>query len=118
MTTNESSQFKTLTAEELENISDEEVTKAKISLETAQANWRGLERFFAQGRMISVDKRLDIVDVAWEIQEDNAEQIKAWMSSKLVENTTDKQAKHWHENNTPLWTVVVRPWILVQDKDY
>ncbi len=38
-----------------------ELKRTKINLETAKVNWTEIERFFAQGSLISVDRHLDLV---------------------------------------------------------
>lgn len=43
------------------NPEKDEVLYAKINLETAQIPWKELERFFAAGRIISVDDSVDMI---------------------------------------------------------
>jgi hypothetical protein len=86
----------------------------KISLETAQIHWHELQRFFASGNAIAVDPTLDLTHVAAQIVADNAAQIKAWMDAGLVDAVKDAQAQSWYEQNTLVWAVVIKPWVLVQ----
>lgn len=88
--------------------------KAKIVGETAKAPWKELERFYAQGILILVSDTLDLVEVGYTISIDDADQIKQWMEEKLLIKSFDQQAKAWAEDNTDVWTVVIRPWVLVQ----
>lgn len=87
-----------------------------INLECSTANWEDLERFFASGELISVDGKLDLIEVAYEMSMDNTEKISPWMKSGHVNQVNDKQAMAWQKENTQLWTVVIKPWILVQDR--
>ena len=87
-----------------------------INQECATAPWNELERFFASGNMISIDKSLDLIEVAYEITMDNTQFIEKEMSSKRIITVDDKQALLWSEQDSLLWTVVIKPWILVQDK--
>jgi hypothetical protein len=88
--------------------------KSKLNLETAQVAWTELQRFFAQGSVIWVDDSLDLIDVAHCIAQDDTGAIQNWMDKKLLERVQDEQAKLWLSDDTWLWSVVVRPLILVQ----
>ena len=90
------------------------IQKAKLNLETAQVAWTELQRFFAQGSVIWVDASLDMVEVAHSIAQDDSETIRAWMEKNLLAQVRDDQAKRWLSEDTWLWSVVVRPLILVQ----
>lgn len=88
----------------------------QINLETAQIHWHELQRFFASGNAIAVDPTLDLTHVAAQIVADNATQIKAWMDAGLVDAVKDDQAQIWYEQNSLVWAVVIKPWVLVQAK--
>ncbi|MRI31991.1 DUF2288 domain-containing protein [Endozoicomonas sp. OPT23] len=98
------------------NVSEETLNKAKLNLETAQMPWSELERFFAGGTLLSVSAELDIVEVAHCMSIDDKAAIVGWLNDKKLGQISDDQAKSWCESNAELWTVIVRPWILVQDK--
>jgi len=91
--------------------------KAKIVAETAKAPWKELERFYAQGILILVDDTLDLVEVGYAISTDDTTQIKQWMEAGLLAKSFDSQAIAWEKENTAVWTVVIRPWVLVQQAD-
>lgn len=86
----------------------------KLNLETAQITWKELEPYFAGGKVVSVDKSLDLLVVAEQIVADNAPLMKEWMDSAKVGQVSDTQAAQWSEQNSVLWAVVIKPWILVQ----
>lgn len=87
---------------------------SELVLETAQIRWHELQRFFASGNAIAVDESLDLIQVAAEITKDNAVQVKAWMDAGLVDTVKDKQAAEWYEQDALVWTLVIKPWVLVQ----
>ena len=93
------------------NPEKDEVLYAKINLETAQIPWKELERFFAAGRIISVDDSVDMIQVATLMANDDAKAI-----SDMLENKQIERAQIWSETDASLWAVVVRPWILVQQR--
>ena len=88
----------------------------QINLETAQIHWRELQRFFASGNAIAVDPSLDLTQVAAQIAADNAAQLKLWMDAGLVDAVKDTQALQWYESDALVWAVVIKPWVLVQQK--
>ncbi|MBL1432114.1 MAG: DUF2288 domain-containing protein [Gammaproteobacteria bacterium] len=93
----------------------ESVEKGKINLETAKINWQDLERFFAAGSIVYVVPQLALIDVAYALSQDDTTQFKAWMDENLVAHVSDQQAIAWHKSEATVWSVVVKPWILVQD---
>ncbi len=88
--------------------------RSEINEQTAQMRWSELERFFASGSVISVASELDLIDVGARIAADDKDSVLAWMNAGLLNKVTDDQAGSWHADDTLLWTVVVKPWILVQ----
>ena len=99
-------------------MSDEpkELLYAKITLETAQIPWKELERYFAAGKIIAVDDKMDMIQVATLMASDDVEAISALLEKKQIEKVTDEQARIWSDSDALLWAVVVRPWILVQQR--
>lgn len=89
----------------------------KINRETAKLPWRELQRFFAQGRVIVIASELDLVATAGMVAGDRAEEIAARTSEGRIGKVSDEQARAWLDADAVLWTVVVKPWILVQESD-
>ncbi len=94
---------------------NDEILKAKINLETARLQWRELARYFAGGRVIHIDPALDLTAVAERMAADDAAYIQQLMESGQLTPVEDKTALVWEETNPSLWTVVVKPWVLVQE---
>lgn len=94
---------------------DRELKRAKIISETAKIPWLDLQRFFASGKVMLVTPELDLVDVAFALQEDNIEQVKTWTKDLQVFPVTDDDARNWVASDASLWAVVVKPWGLVQE---
>lgn len=98
------------------NPEQDEVLYAKINMETAQIPWKELERYFAAGRIISVDDSVDMIQVATRMAADDVKTISDMLEKKQIERVTDSQAQVWSDSDATLWAVVVRPWILVQQR--
>ena len=96
----------------LENSS--EILRAKVNLETSKIAWRDLQRNFASGAALAVASDLDLVDVAYQMSQDNAAQIQQWMAAGKFGKVSDEQASVWFETDALLWAVVISPWVLVQ----
>jgi len=93
---------------------DQELIRAKLNSETAKISWKELQHFFAGGKLLCVNSDLDLIDVAFAIQQDDRMIIQQWMEQTRLSRVSDLQAKDWFANNSLLWAVVVKPWILVQ----
>lgn len=90
--------------------------RAKLNGETSRMQWSALMRFFAAGTVIAVADTLDLIDVAASIASDDKTTVAQWMAQGLLGKVTDEQASEWVTTDPALWTVVVKPWILVQEK--
>jgi len=90
--------------------------QSRLLRETARIHWRELQRFFAAGTAIAVDDSLDLLVVAEVIANDNAAQLRAWMDNKAVDVVPDAQAARWYEDDAEVWAVVIKPWVLVQQR--
>lgn len=89
---------------------------AKLNLETSRIKWRDLQTYFARGHVVRVSPNLDLLDVAVELTADNKQRFEQWMADKQVGEVTPDEARHWYEQDSELWAVVVAPWVLVQDR--
>lgn len=98
------------------NPEKDDVLYAKINMETARIPWKELERFFAAGRIILVDDSIDMIQVATLMASDDAKAISDMLDKKQIERVTDEQAQIWFDSDASLWAVVIRPWILVQQR--
>lgn len=91
-----------------------DLLRSKLALETALIGWRELEVHHARGTVVRVDASLDLVEVAYELTQDNKHQFQLWMDAGVVGTVEDEDAHAWHQENTGVWALVVAPWVLVQ----
>ena len=94
--------------------SDEEL-RAHLHGETSKLPWIDLEKHFARGVVFKVANGTDILDVAIVMSRDDKNTLENWINDKIVTGAEIEDAKKWHETSASLWTVVVAPWILVQE---
>lgn len=88
----------------------------KLLGETAKIDWQDLERFFAQGKLLSVARDLDLVSVAEAVASDDTQRVTQWVSAGLIERMQAATAADYAARNPELWAVVVSPWVCVQER--
>jgi hypothetical protein len=93
-----------------------ELLREKLNLETATLAWPELERHFARGVIVKVADGVDLIDAAVLIAQNDTPEIERWMESLRIARASDHDALAWHTNQARLWTVVVAPWVLVQER--
>lgn len=101
--------------DQLEELVEQE--KAKIVAETAKVAWQEVEVFYAQGKLILVCSSLDLVEVAYQLSVDNTNKTRQWIEAGKLVRDFSEQAKIFSANNSDLWCVVIKPWVLVQSFD-
>lgn len=87
----------------------------KLHSETALMHWSDLQRFFAQGKVLCVAESLNLVRTAALFADDNAKDLAPLIDAESVCAPSNDQARTWFDQNIELWTVVVAPYILVQE---
>jgi len=93
-----------------------EELRQKINLETGTIEWSELVRHFAKGMVVVIAPDLDLIEVAERFTADDQTQVEAWIEQDKIARAQDDDARRWHEKNTEFWSVVVAPWVLVQEK--
>lgn len=101
-------------ANDVSQQSDEEL-RAHLHGETSKLPWVDLEKHFARGVIFKVAKGTDILDVAIVMSRDDKDTLEKWINDGKVSGAEIKDAKKWHESDASLWTVVIAPWVLVQE---
>ena len=92
-----------------------DILRAKLNLETAQLAWRELERHFARGSIIKIAPGMDLVDAALQVAENNAATVQVWLAEGRIARAELSDAEDWHARQPFFWTVVVAPWVLIQE---
>jgi len=93
---------------------EQDLSKEKVNQETSKIAWTELQRFFASGLAVYIAPELDLIDVADAFSKDNKLLVENWIKSQQVHLVTDQQAALWIKNDTEMWAVVIKPWVLVQ----
>ena len=94
--------------------SDEEL-RAHLHGETSKLPWVDLEKHFARGVVFKVEKGTDILDVAIIMSRDDKDSLEQLINDKKVQGAEIEDAINWHETEASLWTIVIAPFVLVQE---
>ncbi|WP_404415846.1 DUF2288 domain-containing protein [Marinospirillum sp.] len=101
-------------SEEIPDAQDPEMLRQKLALETAPIAWRELERFHARGVVVQAAETLDLVEVGYQLTQDNKSQVEQWMQAGELGSVADADARDWHASNREVWALVIAPWVLIQ----
>ena len=94
---------------------ERELERANIINETAKIPWLELQRFFASGKVIWIAGSLDLVEVALALQRDDVQSVSDWTVNQELAAVSDDQARQWVSDDSLLWAVAIKPWVLVQE---
>ena len=89
--------------------------RQKLNLETGQLSWSELQRHFARGVVVVVDQQLDLIEVAAAFAEDDKCRIEKWIQPGQPARAHDEHALIWAKQEPDFWSVVVAPWVIVQE---
>jgi hypothetical protein len=102
---------------QLQETQTHQSTVEKLHSETALMHWIDLQKFFAQGKVLSIDSSLDLVGTAVLFADDMVDHLAPHIKSELIMPPSNDQVRIWYAENVELWTVVVAPYILVQEQE-
>lgn len=93
-----------------------EILRAKLNGETAKVSWAEMERHHARGVVVRVAGDLDLVEVAVAMARDDGAAVGRWLQTGRLGKVSDDEARDWLARDPVLWSVVVAPWVLVQER--
>lgn len=88
--------------------------REKLEKEVGPADWKTIGPHYARGAVIIVSPELDLVEVAIKVAQDNVDLVKDWIKDEKLLRPTPDDAKKWEETGAELSSVVVSPFVLVQ----
>ena len=94
---------------------NDELIFSKLNQETGKINWAELQKHFAHGTVVVVEKDVDLVQVAQHFSGNQEKLIRELLDSEKMHRATDDDAKRWNNIKQNFWAVVVSPWVLVQE---
>lgn len=97
-------------------ISEPSTLYLKLLGETASISWSELQPFFARGVVLRVSGELDLLAVAEALASDDKDKVARWLTSGELRKPEAADAEDYLARDPDLWTVVVAPWVLVQER--
>lgn len=86
-----------------------------LEKESGEINWSELQPHFARGVVVNVSKDHDLIVVAIEFVNDNKKIVAEMLADGGIVRVTDEMARVWSEGDPLMKSVVVAPWVLVQE---
>jgi hypothetical protein len=86
-----------------------------LNAQTGCLSWEELVPHFARGVVIRVNPGVDLLETAEKIVQDDKAEIEQMYMHGDLRRALDSDAHSWNENESTFWSVVVAPWVLVQE---
>ncbi len=86
-----------------------------LEKEAGEIHWSELQPHFARGVVVSINKGHDLIAVAIEFVNDNKKVVAEMLDDGDIIRVTDEMALIWSEGDPLMRSVVVAPWVLVQE---
>jgi len=90
--------------------------RKQLKSESGEIHWQELEKHFARGAVRVVSSKLDLINIAIDIAENNTIEISKAVTNKSITEPSDSEAQNWHKLNTRFLSVVVAPFVLIQEQ--
>ena len=91
--------------------------REKLKAEVGPAGWKVLRPHLLRGAIVIVAPDLDLVEVGVQVAEDNTVQVESWISSGKLIKPSPNAAETWEKGGVELLTIVVDPFVLVQQRE-
>lgn len=89
--------------------------RTHLANEVHRVDWKPLAPHASRGGLVLVDSRLDLVEVAVAVAQDDAALVQRWMEAQQLRKPTAAQIETWQSDSEERFTVViVQPYVLAQ----
>ena len=89
--------------------------REKLKKEIGPADWKVIGPHYARGAVIIVSPELDLIDVAIKVAEDDVDLVQDWIKDEKILRPTPDEAKEWEDTGRELTSIVVSPFVLLQE---
>ena len=86
-----------------------------LESESGYLNWQELEKHFARGAIRVVAKGSDLIETAIDIAQNNTDKISIALANNSIFEPSSNQAINWQQHNSNFFSVVVAPFVLIQE---
>ena len=77
--------------------------------------WEVLKPHAVRDAVVVVNEQLDLVKVGEAIASDNTQAVTRWINEQLIVKPTAEQLAEWSQANKRFMSLIVQPYVLVQD---
>lgn len=96
-------------------MADEDL-RAELTKMMGPVQWDWLKPQVQRDVVVVVDPGLDLADVGVAIASDNTKTVERWITEQLIVKPSPEQLSLWSNENKRLTSLIVQPYVLVQDK--
>ncbi len=82
---------------------------------TGPVQWEWLKPHVQRDAVIIVNSQLDLTEVGEALATDNTQAVKHWITEQLLVKPDAEQLTLWSSDNKRLNSLIVQPFVLVQD---
>lgn len=92
-------------------MSEDSLLIAKLKDEVGTVSWSWLRPHEKRGSLFLVSEKLDLIEVAVEVAEDNINWIKVWLENGELARPTPDQVKEWNKVGGLFSGIIVKPYV-------
>lgn len=80
--------------------------------------WEWLKPHVQRDAVIIVDEGLELAEAGVAIASNNTQTVERWITEQLIIKPTAEQLTLWSSENKSFTSLIVQPFVLIQDKEY
>ena len=89
--------------------------RAELEKMVGPVQWEVLKPHAGRDAVVVVNAQLDLVEVGKAIAADSTQAVSRWINEQLIVKPTAEQLADWNRENKQLMSLIVQPYVLVQD---
>lgn len=89
---------------------------AELTEMMGPVQWEWLKPHVQRDAVVVVNQDLDLATVGVAIASDNTQAVTRWINEQLILKPSSEQLAVWSSENKRLTSLIVQPYVLVQDK--
>ena len=80
--------------------------------------WEYLKPHVQRDAVVVVNENLNLAEVGVAIATNNTQAVERWISEQLIIKPTAEELTLWNSENKQFTSIIVQPYVLIQDKPY
>ena len=91
---------------------------AELTSMMGPIQWEWLKPHVQRDAVVIVNENLELAQVGVAIASNNTQTVERWISEQLITKPTAEQITVWSSENKSFTSIIVQPFVLIQDKPY